>query len=248
MRLSSQSKIRSRERDTDLRYLADAPSRNIYAVSYFAGFARIKDARGTITHQKISYELTESCEHIHSTSVSVPKLPIRSADANYLVVNSFKFETQISKSEWFPEFCPTAPSLLKNLKVKHSKYLLLLAVVTVVAAARFWPGSRVADGRVSGPAFIDPMTACINQYNSIVTSSKASPARGDRNGTIKLLFAARAQLGKCEEIHNNSTASVSLGLNNSGAAVLTDTPPLCSRGDLPDERRLEGLSISDGLT
>jgi hypothetical protein len=119
-------------------------------------------------------------------------------------------------------------SLLKQLKMKSSKYILPLAVVTVVAIASFLPGSRAAHGTVSGPAFVDPMTACVNQYNSIVTSAKASLAGGDRNGAIKLLLSARSQLGKCEEIHNNSSASVSLGLNDSGAAVLMDTPPLCS--------------------
>jgi hypothetical protein len=112
--------------------------------------------------------------------------------------------------------------------MKQSQYLLPLAVVTVVAVASFLPGSRAAHGTVSGPTFVDPMTACVNQYNSIVSSAKTSLAGGDRNGAIRLLLAARTQLGKCEEIHNNSTASVSLGLNDSGAAVLTDTPPLCS--------------------
>ena len=112
--------------------------------------------------------------------------------------------------------------------MKHKKYVLPLAVVTVVAVASFLSGSRAAHGTVSGATYVDPMTACVNQYNSIVTNAKASLAGGDRNGAIRLLLAARSQLGKCEEIHNNSTASVSLGLNDSTPTVFTKTPPLCS--------------------
>jgi hypothetical protein len=132
------------------------------------------------------------------------------------------------KSKDFLYWASVVLSLLKQLKMKHKKYLLPLAVVTVVAIASFLPGSRAAGGKVTGATFVDPMTACVNQYNSIVSNAKASLAGGDRNGAIKLLLAARSQLGKCEEIHNNSTASVSLGLNDTGAAVLTQTPPLCS--------------------
>ncbi len=157
-----------------------------------------------------------------------PKSPNQWSDAAYLLVNSLTFRRQLFENQGFIQFLLLVSSLLKQLKMKQSKYLLPLAAVTVVALASFLPGSRAADGKVTGATFVDPMTACVNQYNSIVTSAKASLAGGDRNGAIRLLLAARTQLGKCEAIHNNTTASVSLGFNDSGAAALIETPPLCS--------------------
>jgi hypothetical protein len=132
------------------------------------------------------------------------------------------------KTKGFFNLARLVSSLLAQLRMKHAKYLLPLAIVAAVAVASFLPSSRAADGKVAGASYVDPMTACVNQYNSIVSNAKASLAGGDRNGAIRLLLAARSQLGKCEAIHNNSTASVSLGFNDSSAAVLTQTPPLCS--------------------
>ena len=94
----------------------------------------------------------------------------------------------------------------------------MLAASTLVAAAVLPARSRPARGDVIKPAaFVDPMTACVNQYNSLVHQAKTSLATGDRNSAIKMLLSAESQLGRCQEIENKSTAQVSVGLNAGGA-------------------------------
>jgi hypothetical protein len=105
--------------------------------------------------------------------------------------------------------------------MKRSKHFLMLAALTLVAAAVLPARSRRAAGDVIKPAtYVDPMTACMNQYNSLVHQAKSSLTTGDRNGAIKMLLSAETQLGRCQEIENKSTAQVSVGLNAGGAFAL----------------------------
>jgi hypothetical protein len=55
---------------------------------------------------------------------------------------------------------------------------------------------------------------CGDRYNALVSGAKSALSRGDQQGALQRLLAARSQLRSCEERDNDSaTGAVALALN-----------------------------------
>jgi hypothetical protein len=56
---------------------------------------------------------------------------------------------------------------------------------------------------------------CGDRYNELITEAKAALSRGDQQGALRGLLAARSQLRLCEERdHDNPTGVVAIALNS----------------------------------
>jgi hypothetical protein len=92
------------------------------------------------------------------------------------------------------------------------QFTILIATFILVAASvsTARPGPAAAANAPS----VDELQTCIIHYNDLVLRAKKSLSDGDRNRAISLLIEAHSQLGRCEEIRDQSLAkSVRLRLN-----------------------------------
>jgi len=104
--------------------------------------------------------------------------------------------------------------------MKHKTYAFVGIAAVGLAVGIGLPVLRAADIAAPPATFSDPMETCVNHYNNALKQAKASLKSGDRNGALKSLLEAQAQLKKCEEIEGNSSAHSVVGFNTDQA-----TPP-----------------------
>jgi hypothetical protein len=85
---------------------------------------------------------------------------------------------------------------------------LVLGVGTVAALPRIFAKAPEAHAAPS-----EGNATCGDQYNALVKQAKASLTKGDRNGAIHWLLAARTQLDRCQKLEElNSSEEIDVAL------------------------------------
>jgi hypothetical protein len=91
--------------------------------------------------------------------------------------------------------------------------LMGVAVGALSVALGFGVGAKKASASL--PSTVSQSGTCGDRYNAMLRQAKAALAKGDRNGAIRGLIAARSQLRDCEAHEQlESAPSSALGLND----------------------------------
>lgn len=109
-------------------------------------------------------------------------------------------------------------SASKRRNVVRWGLLMALGVGVLATGAAFGVGAKKASATAS--TAVAPSGGCGDRYNALLLQAKAALVKGDRNGAVRSLIAARSQLRDCQGRERLDSAPASaLGLNDESFEV-----------------------------